>query len=701
MGDNTFQYNFYTSMVNTLYQMDKDLSLKTKNVESYLHFYDLKYKSWTPPVSMPYQRYAFEGDMMLIGPPFDDFWSAQPVQVLQQLSGSSSIYKDLLMNSLLIETISDRSSHDIVGEISQPDMVQFFSGDTVYEVPADGTSPKQYILSSDMLSDDYTVIQPKIPESAFIDESDNPVSLAAGIKDGSDLLEVCMGSSQDVVVQVARLLGFIGFEGTKDEAITLIWWMIITRDDNDKMISIKIHPDEITYVTSLSTPPEIYTDRASYIWAACTHYIPLTDRDHYNVDNSLIIDGPIVMRLARYLYDFYSVPNYRETPYVIVSNNLGTYPKLESALMQFTPDNVMTIAQVLGMYIQDKYHAYHYLLNNILQYETTDPQNTNLPRAEDLQMMTPDEVLPLLKQYSDYHILNTYNIIVIKFESRIDLLYKCIDELLSFANRWRYTGDSCAKCGNLSLGYGTVSKFTCYTISQLMKSFTERGVNFNFGIPNSNQKFPTSSIRQLYDLLTTEPYYDKKLIKPFMKLINYGLEKKAIYSVGLHEEFITLTTQTYVTEYIINLFIFAMYLRQWSGFTTDEGVEAEPYPPLEGDESCGIPTEMLRDQYNVLITIIDRLSEDAQSWLANIPIVLYDESFDDYEFQGDTLHDVIIAASIGKFCSSYASSFIVHTIIYVYQNGFNWTTEEFNEALQSYYPNAPYFDPSRTEVFKN
>lgn len=685
-------------LIRVLRNSDPISSKRRKYLSDQIIVFGIKAVWWDPPQSLPYNRFTvLSNDTIGIGPTFDDFVKSLPRDKIITITGvfgaAPTLESMQIINSRLIK--NEKVNTPIIDQT----MLNFESDGEIISVYPDGSNIKPD-SNIDKLFElkTFNIHLNRISDGLFPEPGTNSIYLAKNITDGNNILDILMVTPLNLLIEVVRLLGFIGFTGDKNEAITLCWWMTIIGGD------LILSPHQLLYINNASLPTLLNLlpnnekfSRVSAIWSLATGLLP----PNSDANNEYIhMDGTSVMRMAVYLYDFYSDANIVYSPYDLLASKSDH--KMDKYITELNIDSVYELTNSLGMIIPPGNNLLKYYLDNIKYYKNVEP-SCKLP---DLDNLYPGDAIKEMEKYRDDSLIDCYDVFVKQWKDRPDLLNKILEQKTFKSPRWNYK--NCDEMDKHVLSYGN-SSYSCYEIDELMFSFKDGTTGFIFGIPKSKpttsnnsysltnlpkaEEFPLSSIKQLLNLLTNEPIYDKKITEPFIRKIKKGLDKRAYLEEGFTSYFIKLKLkdQELIHEYIIHLFLFGMHMRLWDG--------KNDYPPMAGPESCTVVTkDGIVYEYTEMLRILHLLSGKGKIWLESIPVVKYDNTFTDPDYMEDYLHSVIVAVATGSYCTSIASTYIISTIIYIYQIGFGWTTEQFNDMLHQLFSQVPSFKPNKTEV---
>jgi len=421
------------------------------------------------------------------------------------------------------------------------------------------------------------------------------------------------------------------------------------------------------------------------------------------------------------------------------------------------------LAYSLGMIfppsVDDRPARIKYFLDNIRYYANiyTRPDPVDPPPIlEDFPPGHARDIRRTVNQYTDYELLDAYEISFIVWDSRPDFIEKIIKEALGEPT-WAFRRRHCNNLNRMNimtteqpisvtddedpiLSYGTLNKYRCYQVSELEAFFKEDEKNgFVFGVPdwvNPNlppdvlaaynyplpdfREFPVASIRQLKRLLENvrSPVYNDLKTK-----IDAGLAAKDNIKTlinRLHEEYRQFSPQKqiFVQDYIFLLFLLSMYMRFWKGPGHDF-----PMKWLEGGtELCPskIRDENVVMMFGIRTTLLEKISSESkesgeepvffiekteiikvsplEKWIFELPRVRYDFQSGAVSIGQEKIDYIVTEAQEGNFCLAEASDHLLMTSYFYVQHILNMSLDDFNNHIRDILvtPDQPPFKPELT-----
>jgi hypothetical protein len=402
-----------------------------------------------------------------------------------------------------------------------------------------------------------------------------------------------------------------------------------------------------------------------------------------------------------------------------------------------------------------------YFLENIRYYANiyTRPDPVDPPPIlEDLPYRRyARELRKIVNQYTDYELLDAYEISFVEWDSRPDFNEKIIEEALG-EPRWSFRRKKCNNLNRINiitadpisvtdeddpiLSYGTLNKYRCYQVSELMESFKEDEKNgFVFGVPdwvNPNldpnvlaaynyplpnfREFPIASIRQLKRLLENvggNAYNELKA------KIDAGLTAKNNIKIlvdRLREEYRQFSPQkqTFAQDYIFFLFLLSMYMRFWEGPGHDF-----PMKWLEGGTNRCLPDARDKNvvmMFNIRTALLEKISLESkesgeeqelvffkgkfelikvtpiEKWIFELPRVRYDFQSGAVSIGQESIDYIVTEAQDGNFCLAEASDHLLMTSYFYIRNILNMSLDDFNNHIRFILdtPDQPPFQPELT-----
>lgn len=526
--------------------------------------------------------------------------------------------------------------------------------------------------------------------------------------DDSNIIERLMVTNENTLKSIANYLGFVDFIGSKADAIDLIWWyyiMLPPMSDSVSMLQFRLNPDQISYIMSLDLARlqqycNLQSDRTTCLFLLITGFLPnipdiQRDNTATDLNTNMYTDmkGIDVMRLSRFLYNYYDDFNYSVSPYRLLAINNIKLQNINKFLLNITATNVDSVAEELGMtfptYLDESSYSQLklpndriiYFLDNIKYYKYVFEYN-----FVDFDYSDPLKISHHLTFMRDDHIFKKYNVLLVKWSSRPNLIEQVVKELTWRSDHWTYRYENCN--GNI-LSYGksiltnkhnsghtldsSEKSYKCYTVKQLLDNFYEEPTSFRFNKPGENGQFSFSSLRQLLNLLKTQQVLPEILSDQLINRINYGmgisfenLEAIKYNFSKFHQE-----NKKKIYSYVDHLYNFSRYL-----ISSDSCIPQGFISNQSMSETFSISKAF--EEYKKLTHILDQLPPDAQSWVENIPTVSYD-SFNNPVFHDISLHEIIVSGITGSLCSSVVREYIKSATIYTGLNVFDWSIDHFND----------------------
>lgn len=706
----------------------------SKGIMDFIKFlqYDVSdYQVNIKDLSLPYSRYILDTNnknKILVGPPLLDLLKGMNISQIKNLINSTNLSFNLDHETKdeLIKIVIDLNQSYINSNL---DLNEMEPTSTPPQIKILLQSPKQSLtlkLESKPLKN-YRILKPIVPENYFPQQIINPVEGSQYIKSNPseyNILESLMVSDIHILQKIVHNLGYVGFDGNKHELISIIWWSHILRkpetetDDrllpptksNLPLLDLRLNPSQLKNLMT-KTLSELQNlcqtstlARVDCIFLLSTGYEPpqltLNQTGQQVLENLIKVEGSKVMQLARFLYNFYEDYNYLVSPYQSLAylksknyQDLDNSQLLDNYILNLNLENLESLSLNLGL-IYPKYtnnliirlptDKMIYYLNNLKHYKTIfnkpkETFNQSYCSTSDLNLDQTNTFKTYLMSLRDDEIFKLYNIVLVKWNSRIDMIQKVIEELSLHAKHWSYK-----KYGeDIYLAYGLTEcqheSFQYYNIEELLKSFKQGPVFFKFGIPSNPGEFSNSSIKQLLHILQDQPVLSSAKTQTLINKIKYGLKQKIFDNQDLNYDFMRLNVQDQnkIYNYIIHLLKLAIYIKS----------------PDSSEDICYLTDNnysQVANEYTELLNIIEKLPEDAQSWLENLPTVTYED--DKLTIQDIYLHDALLSTLTGVICSSLGSKLILSSIVYIYQVGFGLTDLQFKQIIKERSPDLNNLD---------
>jgi hypothetical protein len=525
------------------------------------------------------------------------------------------------------------------------------------------------------------------------------------------LIEPIMKATPEQLTKVLEQLGYAGFVGTVDDAISLIWWHYII---DESLFYRYIQQPLVRQILGMSVEdlmqllPQDYdlaTDKASIISFILEgvripiETVPRDDspeqRQRYASISSL--DGKTILALA-YMYgyvDSESPSMYSPLKYVVMKTPSVMEPYLIANI-----NNLEALAQSLGMIIPEGIDRDDYIIRNLGHYE-----NVLLRRQEEITDYLPadrDQLVSLLSKYTDAELAERFEMLP-EYLDRKELVEKLADLILR-GEFWHIRKTRCNNMdellpatydtpadviaeGKAILSYGTIDNYQCYSVEELLLNFREGEDGFQFLIPGTRDEFSIESMKELVELL--DEIGQPEVYGDLINKIHQGLQEKtqeANVIRKLQRDYLNMSSdrKALVREYLVWLFTTGMRMRFWKG-------PGHPYPYfwVESDEAIDHRCDLATRDRNVMNTftertnILNRMPEDLERWVLDLPRVKYNfrtetSNMSTAPDNTRTINYVVELAQLGDFCLADASDRLIQTAYYLITkilgldlNGFN------------------------------
>ena len=187
---------------------------------------------------------------------------------------------------------------------------------------------------------------------------------------------------------------------------------------------------------------------------------------------------------------------------------------------------------------------------------------------------------------------------------------------------------------------------------------------------------------------TTKPDIFNTLIDQ----INQGLQEMTNANTrvkGYREHYLKLTDEqkSDVREYLIWLFLTAMYMRFWKG-------PGNNYPEVwveggGGDERCemGVRTKNVNDQFTIRTQLLESMDNDLEAWVLSFPRIEYNFKEGTSSVGAEPINFIVEEAQMGNFCLAEASDHLVQTSYYLLTQLTNSKLDGFNNEVNDYLGN--------------
>lgn len=342
-----------------------------------------------------------------------------------------------------------------------------------------------------------------------------------------------------------------------------------------------------------------------------------------------------------------------------------------------------------------------------------------IPTFEELQWYDSIQIEYILEYYTTVEIIETFDPIG-TWKYKRDLLKLVSNQLKTPMFRMHMKKHSCTNFDLMNLTtlkphledrptkkdpiiyYGYPGNYKCYQLSELEDTFriySDDGM-FHFGvpdyIPNVSQKFfPIDSIKQLKEILPSyEPF--SNLSDIIEKGLEYGdIVKKTITDIFNIYDSMDYSRKYTVQLYLIWLFLFGMWLRNWKGPGYDWPFGGRDHQDL--DNKCDDETRsenFLIQIYvrNVILKLADNFGT-LDFINDNIKILSYDFATGDVNIAHhgqsvlERIEELIDLMYNGHFCLTHASDIVIQTsYCYIFKFFELKNDDEFNITLKSMIP---------------
>ena len=691
--------------------------------------------------SLPYIRFSI-GEIkdkkavksnVIINPPIQNILESFDTQTLRDLlkpyiSAKSDVKKDLVYNIIELNRLL---RYQILGLNKQSD---------------DNEPPKQQEQKEEQndqenkikkisFSRNYQIVKPNPEEDIYNSPITNArvgsyqiINNPPGIHNLGNLME----TDEQILIETVRELGISGFRGNKVECIDILWWFTILRQDTGLETKAPILPvirsdKQLQQINVMSlTDLQNFvrtgfgnkngkadkadgTTRSFCIFALSTGFLP--PETFITTIPFLDINGSDVMRMAQYLYGYFTETNWLSTPYRYLAELEITPNFFNRQIWRITEDTVEEKANMLGMHLpqrlgdfsEEEIDYVRYYLENFHEYQYIYMEKPNTPREA-----SPLEIKNFLRYFDDYKIMSSYNIYIANFKSRDDFLQQIVNELTLLSDHWsyRYKPEKCLSYGHCEtadcerikkalsprlsprLSPKSINRrlnlknkgYRCFTFEELLDLWDDEDVDNIFKKPadllenkkdnNQNKYFSSGSIRQLLFLLETQNISDEEdqeyKRNRLIDRVNEGLRRLRKGNDFLRYEYrkIGANCQRKIQKYIAALYRFGIYI-------------SDNRPKNKEDTTCQNVDNMIdaQRQYQQMLRILEELNVYAVDFLENIPTVKIEGG--DMVYQGMPLHDLIVMILTNNICSSVGADLVFSTVEMVYKNIFQMSEEEF------------------------
>ncbi|CAH6418850.1 Hypothetical protein POVN_LOCUS574 [uncultured virus] len=191
-----------------------------------------------------------------------------------------------------------------------------------------------------------------------------------------------------------------------------------------------------------------------------------------------------------------------------------------------------------------------------------------------------------------------------------------------------YTGETSDKDIFL-LGYGTLTDYYCYKISEVSAGFYGMGTTedvFKYQIPSATQvrgytpitKEAAHQVRKLVSVylpeLKGEELDDAKTLLVNIQRMDDIFEKGSVYDAEVHKVFVKLplTARPLISQLLYQIFYLGMYARRWKG-------PPNPYPLIDKEtwmDQCFIPEVATREPLTLILATMAALEKESKEALA-------------------------------------------------------------------------------------
>jgi len=220
------------------------------------------------------------------------------------------------------------------------------------------------------------------------------------------------------------------------------------------------------------------------------------------------------------------------------------------------------------------------------------------------------------------------------------------------------------------IGFGTLTDYTCYEMSEIENSFSFYDKGFRFACPEDiKNSFSIPQIEQLENLLRL--YVSNIGVKPVLDKIVVGLQQE-MQKTNYDKQILTVfnkfnkSQQEFIREYFLELFNTGMYMRRWGGpgtpyplekKTTETKVEPDK-KTLEGLGRMGDILLKFNGSMNNFLTGQPK----SDSWSGGLNIVEFTGK--NFNQQNRSIGEILYQVVRGSLCIRMASSIFIGTAYY-------------------------------------
>lgn len=524
----------------------------------------------------------------------------------------------------------------------------------------------------------------------------------------------------EILNKVIQKLGFVNFKGTRMESINmLLWYMTMKQKIGNEFINLefRLNKEQIKYVMKLNKKQLLsFTnisinlvnyDRIHLIFLLCTGYLPdqgllqssKKDLNNYNYLTSL--DYNNFVNIFRYLYDYYyndGVTN----PYYWMSQEIfdSEDDRLSQYLIDIDETNVEERADELGMIfpiyktidgvsilemtsnlgglgeeeeLSNEDYLIYFLEN--IKYYVYLLQDKNFEPIEDiLEDLSPAEIFDRLKYLSDVEIIEEYDIMFTTWASRLDLIQKIVNDITTKTDHWSYRN-----IYDNILSYGIQNNKDYYNLEEFAESF---GIDEDIFIYEKDS-FTVASIKQLLNLLKTQPLLNLSQTSEIVKKFEKGLRQINNKKQGIYYEFKDFKekNKNRIYNYISNLIVLMLKINKEMTFESCFGFRDNTKLTIKEQDVINT----IYKEYDQIVKILNDMPNKVYYWIENLPIVTYeDDNLYEPMIHNSNLHQIITSLLTGSLCVNVAIDLILSSIVYIYRIGFRMQDDDVNSNIRKY-----------------
>lgn len=367
-------------------------------------------------------------------------------------------------------------------------------------------------------------------------------------------------------------------------------------------------------------------------------------------------------------------------------------------------------------------------VNKLVYNHETNEYNIdigNIPTYDEVKFFGDKTIFEILNIYSTIEIYEAYEPVGL-WNNKDSLIYLIQDNMKR--RLFRIKGNFCRNGERMNLttlrphyedmgmesdpiiSYGYPGKYRCYQMSELEQTFRvyEDDGMFHFGVPDyipntideitgekAEKYFSIESIKQLAELI--EPFNN---FRSLSKIIEKGLDnntsgrKEILRLVKILDK--GTNSQKYVVHlYLVWLFLFGMWLRNWKGPGNEWPFNGQDFQDL--DVKCDDNTR--DNNFHIQMLVHDAILRLARNFSVD-EFITYDLRILSYNFMtGDvamiergksvlsTIEQVINAMRQGIFCLAHGSDIVLQSSYYLIMQFMELkNNDDFNKMLKRITP---------------